>query len=147
MLTTVRIQEKGQVTIPSDIRRKLRLKKGDLVTFVLQDGNIILKSVETAAQDVLDRLDRKLKRSGQSLENLLSACRRMGGEAAANQFGLSAEDKADLFLALQLQAEQALEEIRVKAQMAGVDQLTDSEIAAEIQAARDEASSSHRRRH
>ena len=31
-LNTVRVQEKGQVTIPLRIRKKLNLKKGDLVT-------------------------------------------------------------------------------------------------------------------
>ena len=37
--TFVRVQEKGQVTLPLEIRRKLKLKKGDLVTFVeTEDG-------------------------------------------------------------------------------------------------------------
>jgi len=34
MNMSVRIQEKGQVTIPTKIRKKLNLRKGDLVTFV-----------------------------------------------------------------------------------------------------------------
>jgi len=34
MISTVRVQEKGQVTIPRTIRRQLNLKKGDLGTFI-----------------------------------------------------------------------------------------------------------------
>ena len=144
MLATVRVQEKGQVTIPSDIRKRLQIKKGDLVTFVVQDENVLLKSVETAVQELLNRLDQYLAAGGRSLDDLLVVCRRKGGEAAAREFGLGMQEKAQLYLALQLQAEQALEEIRIQARATGADQLTDDEINAEIQAVRDEASRSHR---
>ena len=30
----VRVQEKGQVTLPADVRKRLGIKKGDLVAFV-----------------------------------------------------------------------------------------------------------------
>jgi AbrB family looped-hinge helix DNA binding protein len=144
MLATVRVQEKGQVTIPSDIRKRLQIKKGDLVTFIVQDENVMLKPVEMAVQELLSRLDQHLNAGGRSLDDLLAVCRRKGGETAAREFGLGAEEKAELFLALQLQAEQALEEIRAQAHATGADQLSDEEINAEIQAARVEASRSNR---
>jgi AbrB family looped-hinge helix DNA binding protein len=42
MNTTARIQHKGQVTIPTSVRRKAGLSKGDLVNFAFQRGRIII---------------------------------------------------------------------------------------------------------
>lgn len=39
----VRIQERGQVTIPSSIRKKLKLRKGDIVLFTETDAGVIIK--------------------------------------------------------------------------------------------------------
>ena len=49
----VRIQEKGQVTIPRQIREKLKLKRGDLVVFVETDAGVIVKPAEVVATDEL----------------------------------------------------------------------------------------------
>ncbi|MGD0619483.1 MAG: AbrB/MazE/SpoVT family DNA-binding domain-containing protein [Bryobacteraceae bacterium] len=42
MNTTARIQHKGQVTIPTSVRRQAGLSKGDLVNFAFQRGKIII---------------------------------------------------------------------------------------------------------
>lgn len=42
MNTTGKIQNKGQVTIPTVIRRQAGLSKGDLVNFAFQRGRIIV---------------------------------------------------------------------------------------------------------
>ena len=39
----VRVQEKGQVTIPREIRQKLGLKKGDLVIFIETEHGFLIK--------------------------------------------------------------------------------------------------------
>ena len=142
MLTTVRVQEKGQVTIPSDIRKRLRLKKGDLIAFMEKENGVVIQPVEAAAQDLLDKLEKTLIARGYSLEAVLSAYQRAGGNRAAREFGLSDEEKSNLYMALQLQAQQALEAIRSQAEMAGQDQFSDDGIEAEVQAARNEASRS-----
>jgi AbrB family looped-hinge helix DNA binding protein len=49
----VRIQEKGQVTIPHKIRKKLNLKKGDVVVFVETDTGVMVKPA--AVVDLDDR--------------------------------------------------------------------------------------------
>jgi len=36
------VQEKGQVTIPAEIRRKLGVKKGDLVAFIETEGGVLI---------------------------------------------------------------------------------------------------------
>jgi antitoxin PrlF len=47
----VRVQEKGQVTIPRQIRKKLNLKPGDLVVFVETEAGVIVKPASVVASD------------------------------------------------------------------------------------------------
>ena len=49
----VRIQEKGQVTIPYRIRKKLNLKHGDLVVFVETEAGVMVKPASVVASDEL----------------------------------------------------------------------------------------------
>jgi AbrB family looped-hinge helix DNA binding protein len=49
----VRVQEKGQVTIPRAIRKKLNLKQGDLVIFQETDAGILLKPAAIVAKEAL----------------------------------------------------------------------------------------------
>ena len=43
----VRVQEKGQVTLPKAVRKKLKLKKGDLV-WIWEDENTLARLAEDA---------------------------------------------------------------------------------------------------
>ena len=52
----VRIQEKGQVTIPRKIREKLNLKAGDLVIFEETEAGVVIKSARLVAADDLRAL-------------------------------------------------------------------------------------------
>jgi AbrB family looped-hinge helix DNA binding protein len=45
----VRVQAKGQVTIPQEIRKSLNLKKGDLVVFEETDRGVLIKPVRLYA--------------------------------------------------------------------------------------------------
>lgn len=42
MRTTVRIESKGQLTLPPSVRRQAGLKKGDLVHCAFQSGTIVI---------------------------------------------------------------------------------------------------------
>lgn len=39
----IRVRPKGQITIPEEVRRALRLEEGDLVDVVIEDGSIVLR--------------------------------------------------------------------------------------------------------
>ena len=144
MITTVRVQEKGQVTIPSNIRRRLKLKKGDLVTFVATENGVVMKTLDLAANDLLGVLEKKLLVKGISLNNILDRAQNMSGEALAREFSLSTDERAMLFQALQLKAQAAVEAIRTSAEVNGTSDLTDEDIEKEIQEARDELSHADR---
>ena len=51
--TSVRVQAKGQVTIPKEIRKKLKVKPGDLVVFVETEAGVLVKPAEVFTEDTL----------------------------------------------------------------------------------------------
>jgi len=49
------LSEKGQVTIPKEIRRRLNLKPGDKVVFLVrEDGILIRKALERKLSEILE---------------------------------------------------------------------------------------------
>jgi len=144
MLTTVRVQEKGQVTIPREIRRRLKLKKGDLVTFVITANGVVIQSLEQASSDLLWNLEKNLAARRITVDEVLAYSQENGGDQAVRKYGLNTEEKAIFYQALQLRAQMAIESIRTDAEVNGSEQLTEDEIEAEIQAARNEAKNANR---
>ena len=69
----VRVQEKGQVTLPADVRRRLGLKKGDLVAIVETDAGVLIAPQEVVATRLLDRIGKALREKGLSLEDLIES--------------------------------------------------------------------------
>ena len=90
MMTTVpvRVQEKGQVTLPQAVRKKLNLKKGDLVTFVETSEGIVIKPAAVVATEALDELARALQAKGVTLDDLLERGREIRGQLAREKYGL-----------------------------------------------------------
>jgi AbrB family looped-hinge helix DNA binding protein len=67
MTTYTRIQEKGQVTIPTKIRRKLNLRKGDMVMLVETEAGVLIKPAELIVSEAFDRIGEALKADGITL--------------------------------------------------------------------------------
>jgi len=85
----VRVQEKGQVTIPFEIRQKLNLKKGDLVTFVETEDGVLIKPAEVIVAEAMDEIGKVLKEKGISLEELVERSRKIRGNLIAEEYGLA----------------------------------------------------------
>jgi antitoxin PrlF len=73
----VRIQEKGQVTIPTEIRKKLGLKRGDLVAVMETPEGIFITPQQVVAAKALDSIGDILKEQGLSLEEMLVSGRQI----------------------------------------------------------------------
>jgi AbrB family looped-hinge helix DNA binding protein len=71
----VRIQEKGQVTLPAAVRKRLGLKKGDLVAVVATPDGVLITPQEVVASKALDQIGAILREQGLSLEELIEAGR------------------------------------------------------------------------
>lgn len=87
-----KVQEKGQVTIPAEIRDKLGLKKGDLVAFVETEQGVLISPQELVAQQALDRIGEVLKEKGITLDELMESGREIRGDLVKEQYGIDASE-------------------------------------------------------
>lgn len=85
----VRLQEKGQVTLPAKARRRLGLKKGDLVAVTeTPDGFLITPQWSLAAKD-LAQIDAALRQHGLSLDDIVESGREIRGQLIREKYGLT----------------------------------------------------------
>jgi AbrB family looped-hinge helix DNA binding protein len=136
MISTVRVQEKGQVTIPRKIRRQLNLKKGDLVTFVSTENGVVIKTLDLAADDLLSTLSKSLHARGIQIADLMARSQKVSADVLTNEFDLLPEERNILLLSLQLKAQAAVEVIRAAQEKDTSTELSEDDIEAEIQETR-----------
>jgi AbrB family looped-hinge helix DNA binding protein len=86
------VQEKGQVTIPAEIRKKWGLKKGDLVAFVETEQGVMISPQEVIAAQALDQIGQILKEKGLTLEELMETGQEIRGELIEEAYGLETEE-------------------------------------------------------
>lgn len=87
----VRVQEKGQVTLPADVRRKLGLKKGDLVAVTVTERGALISRREVLATEALDRIGEALRAKGLTLEELIESGREIRGQLVEEKYGLRSD--------------------------------------------------------
>lgn len=136
MISTVRVQEKGQVTIPRTIRRQMNLKKGDLVTFVSTENGVVIKTLDLAADDLLTTLGKSLQARGIQIADVIARSQKVGADVLTREFNLLSEERIMLFQSLQLKAQAAVEAIRSVEDSISFAELTEEEIEAEIRETR-----------
>ncbi len=85
------IQEKGQVTIPASIRRRMGLKKGDLIAFTETEEGVVITRQEVVALDLLKEIGESLKAKGIPLEELLEDGRAIRVDLLREMYGIDAE--------------------------------------------------------
>ncbi len=84
----VRVQEKGQVTLPADVRRRLGLKKGDLVAVTETEDDVLISPRQVVALKALDRIGGILRSQGASLDKLMESGREIRGEIVKEKYDL-----------------------------------------------------------
>ena len=85
----VRVQEKGQVTLPTEMRKRLGLKKGDLVAVVETPEGVLITPQEVLATRTLDRIGEVLRKQGLSLEDLVESGREERTSIIQEQYGIN----------------------------------------------------------
>ena len=89
----VRIQEKGQVTIPTEIRKKLGLKRGDLVAVMETPESIFITPQQVMATKALDSIGNILKEQGLSLEEVIGSGRELRTDILQDTYGITETPK------------------------------------------------------
>ena len=88
-----KVQEKGQVTIPVEIRKKWNLEKGDLVAFVETEQGVMISPREVVAMEALDRVGEALKERGINLEELIESGREIRGRLLEEGYDIKVDDE------------------------------------------------------
>ncbi len=89
----VRVQEKGQVTLPAEFRRRLGLKKGDLVAVTETSAGVLIAPQEVIATRMLEEIGKALEERGLSLEELIDSGRDEPGQLRPEPYGTDAEQQ------------------------------------------------------
>jgi AbrB family looped-hinge helix DNA binding protein len=84
----VRVQEKGQVTIPAQIRKKLKLKKGDLVIFEETEAGVIIRPAEVLVSQALVEIGKALQAKGVTLDEIIERGRELREKLIEEEYGL-----------------------------------------------------------
>ena len=92
----VRIQEKGQVTIPTEIRKKLGLKRGDLVAVVETPEGVFITPQQVVATKALDNIGDILKEQGVSLAKLIASGRDIRTDLIQETYGITESPQENL---------------------------------------------------
>jgi len=92
----VRIQEKGQVTIPTEIRKKLGLKRGDLVAVMETPDGVFITPQQVVVTKALDSIGNILKEQGLSLKELIASGRDIRTDLLQETYGSTHPPKARL---------------------------------------------------
>jgi antitoxin PrlF len=92
----VRIQEKGQVTIPTEIRKKLGLKRGDLVAVMETPDGVFITPQQVVATKALDSIGDILKEKGLSLAELIDQGRDIRTDLLQETYGITETRKERL---------------------------------------------------
>ena len=85
----VRIQEKGQVTVPQEIRKKLGLKRGDLVAVMETPDGVFITPQQVVATKALDSIGDILKEKGLSLAELIAQGRDIRSDLLQETYGIT----------------------------------------------------------
>jgi len=69
----IKVSSKGQIVIPSGVRKKLGVKSGEKLVVLTRDGDILLrKAKELSLDDVGQRIDRVVKEEGIDVDKLVA---------------------------------------------------------------------------
>ena len=70
MIKTIKVSDKGQISIPNIIRQKLEIKKGDDLILLEIDGKILIEKSQEVSNKLKDDFKDTLKFSEQSLKEV-----------------------------------------------------------------------------
>ena len=91
----VRVQDNGQVTLPAAVRKRLGLKKGDLVVVTETPEEVLLTPQEDALIRALAGMGAALGAAGYSMDNLdelIGSGRAIRGGSIRERYGLDPDE-------------------------------------------------------
>ena len=82
IFNTAKVMSKGQITLPADIRKNMKLAVGDRVALVFENDRVIMMNPAIYAMEVLQKeMEGEAKKAGLSTEeDIIDLCREIRAE-------------------------------------------------------------------
>jgi AbrB family looped-hinge helix DNA binding protein len=74
------VENDGRVMLPADVRARLGLKRGDMISAVETPDGLLLTSRRATIEREIAQVDAELSRQGLSLDELIESGREIRGE-------------------------------------------------------------------
>jgi len=87
----VRVQEKGQVTLPVAVREELGIKRGDLVSVSVTPAGVLITPQRAIAAALLDKIGESLTSQGLTLDDLIESGRAEREALLQEMYGIEPE--------------------------------------------------------
>lgn len=84
----VRVQEKGQVTLPVAVRDELGIKRGDLISVSITPEGVLLIPQRAVAAALLDKIGVSLTSQGLTLDDLIESGRAERDDLLCKMYGI-----------------------------------------------------------
>ena len=84
---TVRLRERGQMTIPQAVREELDVKEGDTLTLLQIDGFLLLRPKQPLVPLLSEQFSRQMDEAGLSLAELLEGLAEERQISSQKRFG------------------------------------------------------------
>ena len=87
LFNTAKVMSKGQITLPIDIRKNMKLSTGDRVALIYENDRVILMNPAIYALEELQKaMDGEWEKAGiHSEEDVVQLCREVRAEMAAER--------------------------------------------------------------
>ncbi|MGE3271961.1 MAG: AbrB/MazE/SpoVT family DNA-binding domain-containing protein [Chloroflexota bacterium] len=82
------VEDDGRVMLPADLRAKLGLKQGDLVSVIETPEGLLLTSRQAAVAREIEQVDAEIGAHGVSLDELIESGRELRGELLKELYGI-----------------------------------------------------------
>lgn len=90
----VRVQEKGQVTLPVAVREQVGIKRGDIVSVSVTSAGVLITPQRVIANELLDKIGESLSEQGLTLEDLIESGRSEREELLREMYGIEPRESA-----------------------------------------------------
>lgn len=88
----VRVQEKGQVTLPVSVREQLGIKRGDLVSVSITAGGALITPQRVVANALLNKIGEALAGQGLTLDELIESGRSERADLLREMYGIESTE-------------------------------------------------------
>ncbi len=82
----VQVVRRGVITLPKELREQSHISEGDTLTLIdLGDGVVVMSPRRSRVDEIADRLAKKWRDSGETLESMLATLREVRAEYDAKK--------------------------------------------------------------